>query len=81
MRIPELTAAFNKKFGMDKTRNAIKAALNNHILRWDTDVKCPQYCELAPHCHPMVWDEHHAGHKLCTLTVIKAGLIKRKELI
>ena len=55
--------------------------LYNHILKWATDMKCPHDCHLAPRCHPMVDDEHHVGHKLCTLTVIKAGLIKEKELI
>jgi hypothetical protein len=29
MRIPELTVAFNKKFGMDKTEIAVKCALSN----------------------------------------------------
>jgi len=29
MRIPELTAAFNKKFGTDKTETAVKCALSN----------------------------------------------------
>lgn len=53
----------------------------DHVLRWAEGMKCPQGCDLAYHGHPMVWDEHGAGHKLCTLTVIKAGLIKRKELI
>lgn len=55
--------------------------LYNDILRWAQGMNCPDACDLAYHCHPMVWDEHHAGHKLCTLTVIRAGLIKREELI
>ena len=55
--------------------------LYDHVLRWDTDVECPETCNMRARCHPMVWDEHHVGHKLCTLTVIRAGLIKREELI
>lgn len=55
----------------------------NHIIKWAQDMKCPEgwRCQFAPRCHPMVWDEHHTGHKLCTLTVVRAGLIKEKELI
>lgn len=30
MRIPELTAAFNERFGLDKNRTAIRSALKNH---------------------------------------------------
>lgn len=55
--------------------------LYSHALRWDTDVKCPRDCKFGPRCHPMVWDEYDRGHKLCTLTVIKAGLVKERELI
>ncbi|OPY74739.1 MAG: hypothetical protein A4E64_02161 [Syntrophorhabdus sp. PtaU1.Bin058] len=53
-----------------------------NVLKWDTDVKCPNNCPLAPHCHPMVQNENDKNcyHKLCTLTVIKAGLIKKKEI-
>jgi len=32
MRIPALTAAFNKKFGLDKTEGSIKAALKNRRI-------------------------------------------------
>ena len=55
--------------------------LFSHLLGWVTDMKCPEKCELAPHCHPMVNDGHGRYHKLCTLTVIKAGLIKRREIM
>ncbi len=59
--------------------------LYDHILKWDTDVKCPEDCRLAPRCHPMVQGDRDGvwsvQYKLCTLTVIKAGLIKEKELI
>jgi hypothetical protein len=56
--------------------------LYDHVLKWAQDMKCPENCRLAPHCHPMVQEENrHVYHKLCTLTVIKAGLVKEKELI
>lgn len=55
--------------------------LYDHILKWAEDMKCPDNCRLAPHCHPMVEDDKHGYHKLCTLTVIKAGLVKEKEII
>jgi hypothetical protein len=56
--------------------------LYDSILKWDTDVKCPDNCPLAPQCHPMVQDDRDENcyHKLCTLTVIKAGLIREKEI-
>jgi len=52
-------------------------------LAWAEDVKCPSGCELATYCHPMVQDEKNPNlyHKLCTLTVIKAGLVAKKEII
>lgn len=50
-------------------------------LIWAEDMKCPETCKLASRCHPMVDDGKGAYHKLCTLTVIKAGLIKERELI
>ncbi len=54
----------------------------NDVLKWDTDVKCPEHCPLAVHCHPMVQNERNENcyHKLCTLTVIKAGLITMKDI-
>jgi hypothetical protein len=55
--------------------------LYNHVLKWAVDMNCPQSCQLAPRCHPMVDNGKGAYHKLCTLTAIKAGLIKEKELI
>jgi hypothetical protein len=37
---------------------------------------------LASRCHPMVQEENgHCYHKLCTLTVIKAKLIKANEIL
>ena len=53
----------------------------SHLLKWAQDMKCPETCELQYHCHPMVLDQHNVGHKLCTLTVIKAGLVKAKEIL
>lgn len=52
-------------------------------LEWAEDVKCPSLCPMACHCHPTVQDEENAGvyHKLCTLTVIRAGLVTREEII
>lgn len=51
------------------------------LLIWAEDMRCPQSCPLATSGHPMVRDERneHVYHKLCTLTVIKAGLMTRKE--
>ena len=55
----------------------------NHVLKWAQDMKCPETCNLAYRCHPMVQDERNSNeyHKLCTLTVIKAGLVKEKEIL
>ena len=53
-------------------------------LAWcDEHIECPPHCSLAYYPHPMVEDElqQHLYHKLCTLTVIKAGLVTRKEII
>jgi len=52
-------------------------------LAWCEDIKCPDYCSLASYPHPMVQDElqEHMYHELCTLTVIKAGLVTKKEII
>ena len=52
-------------------------------LVWAEDVNCPSACSLACHAHPMVEDElrENLYHKLCTLTVIKAGLATRKEIM
>lgn len=33
LALPELTAVFNKKFGLDKTEKQIKAAISNHKIR------------------------------------------------
>lgn len=51
-------------------------------LAWAEDVKCSS-CSLACHPHPMVQDEiqEHMHHKLCTLTVIRAGLVTRNEIL
>jgi len=52
-------------------------------LAWAEDVQCGFHCPLACHPHPMVEDEHDENtyHKLCTLTVIKAGLATKAEII
>jgi ATP adenylyltransferase/5',5'''-P-1,P-4-tetraphosphate phosphorylase II len=52
-------------------------------LAWAEDVKCPPLCPFACHIHPMVRDEVNENmlHKLCTLTVIQAGLVTRKEIV
>lgn len=52
-------------------------------LIWAEDMKCPSSCSLACHGHPLVRDERdeHTYHKLCSLTVIKAGLATRREII
>lgn len=52
-------------------------------LAWAEDVKCPPRCPMACHCHPMVRDEtdENMYHKLCTLTVIRAGLVTRREIV
>lgn len=57
--------------------------LFDDLLLWAEGVKCGDCCPLACYCHPMVADEHqqHLYHKLCTLTVIRAGLVTRKEII
>ena len=51
-------------------------------LVWCEDIECPPHCSLATYPHPMVQDElqENLYHKLCTLTVIKAGLATRKEI-
>lgn len=56
--------------------------LYNHVLKWAEDMKCPENCLLACHCHPMVQDERneYVHHKLCTLTVIRAGLVTWEEI-
>lgn len=48
-------------------------------LKWAEDMDCHN-CKLASRCHPAV-KNGNAYHKLCTLTVIKAGLIKESELL
>jgi hypothetical protein len=52
-------------------------------LVWFEHIECPPHCSLACYPHPMVQDElqKNMHHKLCTLTVIKAGLVTRKEII
>ncbi len=40
MRIPELTVAFNERFGLDKTERGIKSALNNHSITCGRPVGC-----------------------------------------
>lgn len=52
-------------------------------LAWCEHMKCPDHCSLACYPHPMVQDELQESmhHILCTLTVIKAGLVTRKEII
>jgi len=52
-------------------------------LIWAADMNCVDSCKLASHCHPMVQDEgkEHCFHKLCTLTVMKAKLIKANEIL
>jgi len=56
--------------------------LFDDLLIWAEDVKCPSECSLACHVHPMVMDEikPYVYHKLCTITVIRAGLVTRKEI-
>lgn len=55
----------------------------NHIAWMGPDIEWHRrdFLPVYDHGHPMVWDEHGVGHKLCALTVIRAGLIKREELI
>jgi hypothetical protein len=57
--------------------------LFDDLLIWAEDAKCPSACSLAYHCHPMVMDETEplVYHKLCTLTVIRAGLVTKQEII
>ena len=52
-------------------------------LVWVDDVKCPSLCPFSNHAHPMVKDEEdeNAYHKLCTLTVMRAGLVTREEIV
>ena len=56
--------------------------VNSDVLKFDEDIKCPDYCRLAPHHHPMVQDEQDKGtyHKLCSWTAIKAGLVTEREI-
>jgi len=54
------------------------------MLSWATDVTGSQgcgNCRLAYCCHPMVQDDKNAYHKLCTKTVIRAGLIKAEDVL
>lgn len=57
--------------------------LFDNQLMWAENVKCGEGCPLASCCHPMVEDDidPYCYHKLCTLTVIKAGLITKREII
>ena len=52
-------------------------------LRLAEEVQCPDSCLLAYQCHPLVQDakDKHVYHKLCTLTAIKAGLIRTEEIL
>jgi len=52
-------------------------------LKWAEEVKCPDSCKLAYQCHPLVRDanDEHVYHKLCTLTAIKAGLIRIEDIL
>jgi hypothetical protein len=52
-------------------------------LAWCEDVRCGLHCPLACYPHLLVQDELQKNmyHKLCTLTVIKAGLVTRKEIL
>lgn len=48
----------------------------------DVDDMFCRVCPLAPYAHPMVrsqWDRY-SYDKLCTLTVIKTGIVKLKEI-
>ncbi|HNQ64115.1 MAG: hypothetical protein ILNGONEN_02483 [Syntrophorhabdaceae bacterium] len=54
------------------------------MLSWATDVtdsKGCGNCRLSFCCHPMVQDDKNAYHKLCTKTVIRAGLIKSEDVV
>jgi len=61
--------------------------LFDDLLVWAEDVGgekgCPSGCPLDNHLHPMVSDElkPNTYHKLCTLTVIRAGLATREEIV
>lgn len=56
--------------------------LYDRDLIWADNAKCDG-CKLASRCHPMVQDDEDENcfHKLCTLTVIKAKLIKVNEIL
>jgi len=47
------------------------------------DEFCRRVCPLASYVHPMVQEksDRHAYQKLCTLTVIKTGIVKIKEVL
>lgn len=57
------------------------------VLIWAEDIDrgkgCPYGCPLSNHAHPCVRDDRdeYCWHKLCTLTVIRAGLMTREEAL
>jgi len=57
--------------------------LESILLLWAEDMKCPSECRFAYYEHPLVPDEKdkYMYHKLCTISVIQAGILTEADIV